>query len=213
MVGDAVPAWAEELRLLVMERSDAVLARDEALEAALTARVDTFEATVKGRVDTVAAATRERIGALEAAVMQRVDTLEAATTERIGALEAAVMQRVDTVEAAVVQRVDTLEAAILERVDREVRRPLIEHIDTRTAAIMDRIDRLQTRVDSHADAIRVNLAAAQLARGKAVEMDETLLHREVARTQEMRVMNDMMEAMQRQIGRLEADLRDLRGRA
>ena len=101
----------------------------------------------------------------------------------------------------------------LERVDREVRRPLIEHIDTRTAAIMDRIDRLQTRVDSHADAIRVNLAAAQLARGKAVEMDETLLHREVARTQEMRVMNDMMEAMQRQIGRLEADLRDLRGRA
>lgn len=127
-----------------------------------------------------------------------------------GAMQQALMGHIDAGQAVLLGRVEGLEPAIMARVDRELRRPLLEHIDSRTAAIMERIDRLQARVDSHADSLKVNFAAAQIARGKVAETEETLLQRELARTQEMRTMQDMIEAMQRQILRLETELDALR---
>lgn len=205
-----MPAWAGALQRTLIDHIGGVNARLGGVEARIgevAAHIGGVE-TRLGGVETRLGGVETRIGGVET----RIGDLGA----YIGGVETTLLRRIEASEAAVTayvdRRIEVAESAILARVDREIRRPLIEHIDTRTADIMERIDRLQARVDSHADSLQVNLGASQRAEDKAAEVEEALRRRERARAQDMRILNDMVFAMQRQIMRLEAQVRDIQER-
>jgi ribosome-associated translation inhibitor RaiA len=102
---------------------------------------------------------------------------------------------------AVVQAVAELRAAVATR----------EQLDGVRAAVMARIDRLQERVDGHADDLRVNLASAQRAADAAGDLERSMLDAQAAAGRRHRALADQVAAMERQILRLQEELRQLRG--